>query len=418
LSQNYRNLDQLDINHNNREAHRPSLEEYRESMLIKMATRISVFFILTFLTLSITFLNDDFSSLMGYVAALAISTLMLIHLHFVKNPKLVFALYGVFGSIISLASCSFILEATHYVDFIWIIVCTFVVYLGGHKKLGLVILIFNAIGIGYFLYFRHNIHISIIQESSVLQLTGAYLEIILSLFILAYLMYQFIHFQEYNDKQIKLVNSSLVTQNQVIEKQNSENIALIKEIHHRVKNNLQIIVSLLRLQKNELQTSESREQFQEAINRVLVMSSIHQKLYQQENLNNVKLKQYLDELIGELKILFDDKKQIDITVSSEIPHLELKTMVPVGLIINELVSNSLKYAFTNLERGSIKIDIALAEQGFNVKYSDNGKWLEEEGEHGFGLELVGIFTSQLNGTRTFVINTEGSNYLFELEFAD
>ena len=82
----------------------------------------------------------------------------------------------------------------------------------------------------------------------------------------------------------------MVAQNQIIEKQNSENIALIKEIHHRVKNNLQIIVSLLRLQKNELHSPESREHFQETINHVLVMSSIHQKLYQQENLNNVKLK--------------------------------------------------------------------------------------------------------------------------------
>ena len=287
---NYPNLDKQDITYNSNYELSLPLEEYREGMLIKMATRITVFLMFTFITLIVTFFNDEFSSLMGYVAALSISMLMLIHLRLYRKPKTVFAIYGIVGSLISLSSCSFILGATHYVDFIWIIVCTFVVYLGGHRKLGLAILIFNAIGIGYFLYFRHNIHINVIQESSNLQLTGAYLEIILSLFILAYLMYQFIHFQEYNDKQIKLVNASLVTQNQIIEKQNSENIALIKEIHHRVKNNLQIIVSLLRLQKNELHSPESREHFQEAINRVLVMSSIHQKLYQQENLNNVKLK--------------------------------------------------------------------------------------------------------------------------------
>lgn len=383
-----------------------------------MATRISVFFILTFGILSVTFFNDEFSSLMGYVAALIIAVLMLIHLRVYRNPKLAFALYGIGGSIIALSSCSFIPQSSHYVDFIWLIVGTFVVYLGGHKKLGLAILIFNALGIGYFLYFRHNIHISIIEPSSSLQLTGAYLEILLSLSILAYLMYQFIHFQEYNDKQIKHINASLISKNKVIEKQNTENVTLLKEIHHRVKNNLQIIVSLLRLQKSELTSEESRAQFQEAINRVLVMSSIHKKLYQQDNLIDVNLKQYLEELIRELKALFKNNKQIEVIVDCEFPHMGLKTLVPVGLIINELVSNSLKYAFANVENGKIRIDIKFAEQGFNLKYADNGEWLEEEGEHGFGLELIEVFTNQLSGERTFVINDKGSNYLFELEFAD
>lgn len=383
-----------------------------------MGTRISIFFVLTFLILIVTFFNGEFSSLMGYVAALSISSLMLIFLLVCKNPKLVFAFYGIFGSIIALSSCAYIPESTHYVDFIWIIVCTFVVYLGGHKKLGLAVLIFNAIGIGYFLYFRHNIHISVIEPANKLEITGIYLEILLSLFILAYLMYQFMHFQEYNDKQIKLINASLVAQNNVIEKQNSENVALLKEIHHRVKNNLQIIVSLLRLQKNELNSEESRAHFQEAINRVLVMSSIHQKLYQQENLINVNLKQYLEELINELKILFENHKQIDIKITCEFPHMGLKTMVPVGLIINELVSNSLKYAFKKSENGKIEILIKKTPKGFVLGYTDNGEWIEENDKNGFGLELVEVFTNQLNGKRSFEINEQGSNYLFELEFAD
>ena len=150
-------------------------------------------------------------------------TLLLIY----KKPKFLFATYGISGSIIALSSCSFIPEASHYVDFIWIIVCTFVVYLGGHKKLGLAVLIFNALGIGFFIFFKHNINVGVIQPSTTLQLTGAYLEIVLSLYILAYLMYQFIHFQEYNDKQIKLVNASLFSQNKVIEKQYNCNTIML-----------------------------------------------------------------------------------------------------------------------------------------------------------------------------------------------
>jgi two-component sensor histidine kinase len=394
------------------------IDEYREKMRYKMAIQISIFFILIFTTLTIVFINEGTGQIMGYLAALGISSAMLIQMAITKSVKYTLNIYGFAGSMVAQASCFFILYTSHYVDFIWIIVCIFVVYLGGNRKMGHFVLILNTIGIGYFIFFRHNLHISAMQESNTLQLSGVYLEILLSLFVLAYLMYQFMHFQDFTDKEIKKVNASLYRQNQVIDKQNTENVTLLKEIHHRVKNNLQIIVSLLRLQKNELKLAESREQFQEAINRVLVMSSIHQKLYQQENLINVNLGQYLEELIDELKLLFQNHKQIDVTVTCEFPNMGLKTMVPVGLIINELVSNSLKYAFTNLENGSIEIDIAYAEQGFNLKYSDNGEWLEEEGEHGFGLELVEVFTSQLNGERTFVINEQGSNYLFELEFAD
>jgi two-component sensor histidine kinase len=98
----------------------------------------------------------------------------------------------------------------------------------------------------------------------------------------------------------------------------------LNEIHLRVKNNLQIIVSLFRLQKNELHSDESRDQFQEAINRVLVIYSIHQKLYEQDNLINVNLKQYLEELIGELKILFKNQQQIDISAASDFPYVGLK----------------------------------------------------------------------------------------------
>ncbi|NOQ72662.1 MAG: hypothetical protein GQ574_11700 [Crocinitomix sp.] len=395
-----------------------SIERYREKALIKMGTRISVLFIVLFTSLTIAFFNGPVNSLIGYIVTSFVATMLLIHLRIYKKPKVIFAIYGICGSLIALSSCVFVHDISHYVDFLWILVCTFTVYLGGYRKLGLFVLIFNAIGMGYFIYFRHNIHIDIIQEFDIAQLTGAYLEILLCLYSLAYLMYQFIDFQEYNDRQIKLKNASLVANNQVIEKQNLENITLLKEIHHRVKNNLQIIVSLLRLQKNELHSDESRDQFQEAINRVLVMSSIHQKLYQQDNLIDVNLKQYLEELIGELKVLFKNQQQIDITVKCDFPHLGLKTMIPVGLIINELVSNSLKYAFANSENGKIEIVITKTELGFNLQFKDNGEWIEKEGKGGFGLELIEVFTNQLNGTRTFETNEEGSNYLFELEFAD
>jgi two-component sensor histidine kinase len=92
-------------------------------------------------------------------------------------------------------------------------------------------------------------------------------------------------------------------------------------------------------------------------------------------------------------------------------------MLPVGLIINKLVSNSLKYAFTNSDNGRIVIVITKTDFGFNLQYKENGEWIEEDGKSGFSLELIEVFTNQLNGKRTFETNNHGLNYLFVLEFA-
>lgn len=393
------------------------IESYIEAKRLRMAVQISFFFIAVFSILTVTFFYDDLSSLLGYMAALSIAVGMLIYTLILKKAKPIFAIYGIAGSIISLLSCIFIPKGTHYVDFIWIIVCTFVVFLGGYKKLGIALLCFNALGVGFFIFFRHNLHVSAQTPSTNLQLSGIYLEILLSLFVLAYLLYQFVDFQKYKDNYIAEINRSLLVQNQIIEKQIIENRTLLKEIHHRVKNNLQIIVSLLRLQKNELDSDEAKSQFQEAINRVLVMSSIHQKLYQQESLIEINLAQYLHELVSELKTLFNKQEPVQVSILVDFDTVDLKSTVPIGLIINELLSNSLKYAFKTKKDGRIDIQLYKTELGFNIDYKDNGLWLESKDKKGFGLEMIDVFTNQLNGTCTFETGKFGTHYVFELEFA-
>lgn len=406
---NYKNIDEP-LNYER-------IEEYIEAKRLKMAVQISLFFIAVFSILTITFFYDDLSSLLGYIAALVIAVVALIYTLILKKAKPIFAIYGIAGSIISLLSCIFILKGTHYVDFIWIIVCTFVVYIGGYKKLGFALLCFNTLGIGFFIYFRHNLHVTELSPSTNLQLTGIYLEILLSLFVLAYLLYQFVDFQKQKDNHIAETNRSLLEQNRIIEKQFNENTTLLKEIHHRVKNNLQIIVSLLRLQKNELNTDEARNQFQEAINRILVMSSIHQKLYQQESLIEINLAQYLNDLVTELKTLFNKPEPIQVSILVDFDTLNLKSTVPIGLIINELLSNSLKYAFLTKKDGRIDIQLYKTESGFNLDYKDNGLWKEGKDKKGFGLEMIDVFTNQLNGKCTFDTGKFGTHYVFELEFA-
>ena len=205
-------------------------------------------------------------------------------------------------------------------------------------------------------------------------------------------------------KEVREVNTNL-------RKQNNENTLLLKEVHHRVKNNLQIISSLLRLQKSELSDNNEIKKFDDAINRVMTMSLIHQKLYQDDNLSQIKLQDYIFDLANEIKGVFNEGKKIEITVKSEFEKINIKTLVPLGLILNELLSNSFKHSFKG-EEGKVKIDITKGAQNkFYLEYNDFGSWGKEDNKAGFGLILVQTLSEQLDGG--FVRN--GSLIKFEFE---
>jgi len=275
------------------------------------------------------------------------------------------------------------------------------------------LLALNAIGISYFIFFTHNKHIVTIKEFSSSELIGAYVEIFLAFFIISYLMYQFISFQNYAEEKLLKANIELAGQNAIIKSKNSENSTLLKEIHHRVKNNLQIIVSLLRLQQSEIKSNETREQFTEAINRVMVMASIHQRLYQEKEVAQIDLQSYLSDLADDLKKIFQNDKMIRVNIESNYKEIDLKTVVPLGLLLNELISNSYKYAFDSMQNGEINILIAEKRSQFLLTYSDNGKWIEkQEKNSGFGLDLINIFTEQLNGSFEFETGETGTKYQF------
>jgi len=213
-----------------------------------------------------------------------------------------------------------------------------------------------------------------------------------------------------------LANKELEANNVLIQKRDAEKTILVKEIHHRVKNNLQIIISLLRLQMVELKGAESKKQFSEAINRVMVMSSIHQKLYQQKDIAQFKLSSFIEELSSELKLFFKEEFPVEIKINSEYEDIDLKTVVPVGLILNELLSNSFKYAFDGMDSGKIQIIGTEQENDFILNYSDNGIWKEPANENsGFGVELIEVLTEQLNGTKEFSVTDKGTEYKFTLK---
>lgn len=394
-----------------------SPDEKKKAVKRKMAWRILVIFALIFLLLLI-FVGNTVGAIYSYWITFLASLTGMVYLYVTKNPDPLFSFGSLAGSLIAQFSAWFVMGASHYVDMIWIIISSVVAYLGAGRKYATILLIFNAFGIGYYIYFVQNDHFKYIQQIGQLEATTNYLEIVLAFFILGYILHEFMGFQENWEKAYRETNVHLQSKNQTIEMQNNQNIVLIKEIHHRVKNNLQIIVSLLRLQKHELDNEEAKTQFQEAINRVIVMSSIHQKLYRQDDFTHINLQSHLMDLIQDVKSLFDHHKEVQVKVDCRVDYVDLKTMVPLGLLINELLSNSFKYAFINRNNGSIYITIQQREEGFSLVYTDNGLWIGDADKRGFGVELIEVFTHQLNGERTFTTNSEGTRYTFDLEYAD
>ena len=393
-----------------------AFESHIERAKFLMVYRLTLIFTLIFLALSIVFFNVEFYALMGYLASLLIASVALVYLLFTKKYQHLFLSFAVCGTCISQFSCFFSMTTTHYVDFLWMIICSLLAFIGMGKNWGLALLSVNALGMAYFVFFRLNAHIVAIKPFSRVEAIGAFVELLLALFVLAYLMYQFISFQNYSEAKLRKANFDLAHQNSTITAKNNENITLIKEIHHRVKNNLQIIISLLRLQQSEIVSEEARAHFTEAINRVMVMSSIHQRLYREKEVARIDLAAYVQDLVEDLKAIFqDNEKTITVHIETSYEEIDLKTVVPLGLLLNELISNSYKYAFRDKSAGDIYIRINDHGNDFQMTYADSGTWQNKTAAGGgFGLDLINILAEQLNGSFKFETNERGTNYHFSL----
>lgn len=189
-----------------------------------------------------------------------------------------------------------------------------------------------------------------------------------------------------------------------LEESVKEKEVLLREIHHRVKNNMQVISSLLNLQSAHIKDKTLREMFDEAQNRIQSMSLIHEKLYQSKELAYIDFKEYIKALTTDLVRSFGVKKdKIAIVINVEDISLDIDTAIPCGLIINELVSNSLKHAFPDGREGEIVIALKRVEGGIELRVADNGVGIPEELDfkktRSLGLRLVTILAEdQLQGS--------------------
>jgi two-component sensor histidine kinase/tetratricopeptide (TPR) repeat protein len=175
---------------------------------------------------------------------------------------------------------------------------------------------------------------------------------------------------------------------------------LLREIHHRVKNNLEVVSSLLALQSAHIDDPGTREAMQEGQNRVHSIGIVHQKLYQGENLGAIEMKDYFLNLSESILDSFGADSRISVELVMEKISVDIDTAVPLGLIVNELLTNALKYAFPQQQQGNVIIKLEQRAGGLlHLEVSDNGvgKSGATRGT-GFGGQLVSLLTRQLNGT--------------------
>ena len=220
------------------------------------------------------------------------------------------------------------------------------------------------------------------------------------------------------EEQLYLKNKQITSQNVLIEQSLKEKEALIKEIHHRVKNNLQIISSMLSLQMSKVSDAVTQAILRDAQQRINSIALTHQMLYQKDNISSISLGDYVENLVSQIeRTIFSSNVKLSCSVASRERKISIDTAVPLGLLINEILTNAYKHAFSENETGIVSVSLLDNGEGWALKISDNGKGLPENFEKinqkSMGMELINILTGQLNANLK-IEKANGTTFIIEI----
>ncbi len=314
-------------------------------------------------------------------------------------------LYCVVGTILSQYTLIFFPESYHFVDPAWMMIIILYAYFTLGKVWGTVTLLSCLSGVIYFILFVLNTNLELVRNLGTEDATALAINFFICGIIISYLIFQFLKLNEYAENQYVQLTTTLKDKNR-------EKSVLLKEIHHRVKNNLQVVTSLLRLQSRDISDQKHQALYKDSINRVLSMALIHEKIYQATDLAKINLEDYITSLANDLIDSYSLETKIDLNINSNVKSLKTKSLVPIALMFNELISNSIKHGFKNQKNGEINIYIDDRYPYVNMKYSDNGNWIETTHTDSLGLELIQSLTEQLTGSLSRQIDN-GTHYTFQ-----
>lgn len=207
--------------------------------------------------------------------------------------------------------------------------------------------------------------------------------------------------------------TEIMALNASLEESLQEKEVLLQEVHHRVKNNLQIIISILRLQNHTASSKSIHNVLNDSVNRIRSMASIHETLYFSKNFASIDMTVYLEELVNDLISTYKEFKDLDIEVISNLSsvHLTINQAIPCALLVNEIITNSLKYAFNGRDSGKIFLQINLEGDNVSFELGDDGVGFTPDfySETSIGLQLIDSLINQLDGTLK-VDGSEGTVY--------
>lgn len=207
-------------------------------------------------------------------------------------------------------------------------------------------------------------------------------------------------------------------QKRMITEQSGQLQLMMKELHHRVKNNLQIVTSLLSLQSYRLRDSEAQEAIRLSQQRVQAMSFIHQRLYAGTDTRLVNMEEYLSDLAGMLMMAYGYfKETMELTIAVSKKWLDVDKALPLGLIANEIITNAMKYAYEGVTRPALWIELSETERVMCLTIRDNGRewdtkvWKDNGGS--FGKQLIATLCKQLNARQELSVK-DGSVFTFTI----
>jgi two-component sensor histidine kinase len=198
---------------------------------------------------------------------------------------------------------------------------------------------------------------------------------------------------------IEVRNTRLQEVQQLLLQTIQEKEILHREIHHRVKNNMQMIMSILKIQSKTSKNLNIDEFIANSENRIRAMALIHEYLYESEHFNHVNFEKYLNKLTETIQLLHKDFKNITVKAALQSVKLSIHTSISLGIIINELFLNAYKYAFTGQDKGIIKIQLFLEQAEYYLVFEDNGVGFEAGNTliQSSGLQIVDLLVCQLGG---------------------
>jgi len=323
----------------------------------------------------------------------------------------------VFGSLFCQFSVFFVTDYSGIVDLLWIMLIAIFAFYSLGSKWGFLVFFLNMTGLVWKYIIEAN-QIVLLEENKISEF-NTLLNISIATLSISFLIHRIIQASVTANRDFQKANIKLHEQNDLVLAQSNEKTVLLQEIHHRVKNNLQVISSLIRLQSYETNDTKVQQLFESSVNRIAAMALIHEKMYQGENVSKINLEEYLIGLANDIFRSYSTNTKVDYKVESNFEIIGNRTIVPLALILNELITNSLKHAFNSKTEGKIQLNIKLIDDNnFTLDYFDNGQWKPKQKENSFGTDLIQTFTEQLDGEVTRKSGDKGTHYSFKLHNID